>query len=101
MTTVDTFSQPFQTGAINAVAGFSTRCKHDETVLKPCSLGLVRMEVPSYCGGIGRRALVLGAAVAPPSLEEIPGVALVVTNAGNAPCNSSGSLAYAWSRGQH
>ena len=43
------------TRAINAVVGFSTLCKYDDTVLKPCSLGLLRVKTPSQCSGIGGR----------------------------------------------
>ena len=60
-------------GAINAVAGFSTLCKYDETVLKPCSLGLTRMKLPSQRGDDCWKLL---------------------------HDDSSRSLAYSWSRGK-
>ena len=56
------------TGAISAVAVLSTLCKHDETVLKPWSLGLIRTKPPSQCGGIGGPTTVLGALLTPLSL---------------------------------
>ena len=36
-----------------------------QTVLKLCSLGLIRMEPPAPCGGLGGRATVLGTALTP------------------------------------
>ena len=53
--------------------------KYDETVLRPCSLGLMRMKPPSQCGGIGGRALT------PLSLGRIPEATMVDTIAGSSP----------------
>ena len=43
----DVFPAIPDTVAINAVAGISLWCRHDETVLKPCSLVLIRAEPPA------------------------------------------------------
>ena len=54
------------------MAGFSPLCEYDETFLKPCSLGLIRMKRSWRYP-----------ALTPLSLGGKPGAVLVVTIAGN------------------
>ena len=76
------FSEIPDTEVITAVAAFSTVCKFDEAIPKPCSLGLSRMEPP---GGIGGRATVLGTVLSPLSLGGFQRAAPVVAIDGNCP----------------
>ena len=56
---------------------------YDENVLKPLGLGAVPVRPPSYCGGIGGQAKVLGAYMTPIGIGGIPGVLSVVVVSGD------------------